>query len=156
MVTIFSSLVLVFFILLAGMTIIPVFFGAPWHPLSDENINRIIKFAGLKPGENFYDLGSGDGRVLIAASRKRFVRGVGVEIDPIKVWFSRYFVITEKTIIENKLANSSIYESKNKAQLLETLNQQMKLTNEEKSLTEEWDKLSSQIDSYNESSILKN
>ena len=65
-------------------------------------------------------------------------------------------VLTSKTIIENKLANSSIYEPKNKDQLLETLNQQIVLTNEEKSLTEEWDKLSSQIESYNKSSILKN
>ena len=65
-------------------------------------------------------------------------------------------VLTLKTIIENKLANASIYEPKNKDQLLETLNQQIELTNEEKSLTEEWDKLSSQIESYNKSSILKN
>lgn len=65
-------------------------------------------------------------------------------------------VLTLKTIIENKLANSSIYEPKNRDQLLETLNQQIELTNEEKSLTEEWDKLSSQIESYNKSSILKN
>ena len=65
-------------------------------------------------------------------------------------------VLTLKTIIENKLANSSIYEPKNKDQLLETLNQQIELTNKEKSLTEEWDKLSSQIESYNKSSILKN
>ena len=71
LVTILSGLVLVFFISLAGMAIIPVFFGAPWHPLSDKNIIRIIKFAGLKPGENFYDLGSGDGRVLIAAAKKK-------------------------------------------------------------------------------------
>ena len=110
MVTIFSSLVLIFFILLAGMAIIPVFFGAPWHPLSDENINRIIKFAGLKPGENFYDLGSGDGRVLIAASRKRFVRGVGVEIDPIKVWFSRYFVITEKLADKVRIHRGNMFD----------------------------------------------
>ena len=65
-------------------------------------------------------------------------------------------VLTLKTIIENKLANASIYEPKNKDQLLETLNQQIELTNKEKSLTEEWDKLSSQIESYNKSSILKN
>ena len=95
-VTVFSTLLLIFFILLAGMTIIPVFFGAPWHPLSDENIDRIIKFAGLRPGEKFYDLGSGDGRVLIAASKKKFVRGVGVEIDPIKVWLSRFFIMAGK------------------------------------------------------------
>jgi cyclopropane fatty-acyl-phospholipid synthase-like methyltransferase len=95
-VTIFSALVLMFFLLIASMSIIPVFFGAPWHPLSDKNIDRIIKFAGLRPGEKFYDLGSGDGRVLIAASKKKNARGVGVEIDPIKVWLSRYFIMTGK------------------------------------------------------------
>jgi len=65
-------------------------------------------------------------------------------------------VLTEKTIIESKLANSDIYEPKNKAQLLETLNEQMALTNQENALTKEWDKLSSQIESYNENSTLKN
>ena len=64
-------------------------------------------------------------------------------------------VLTEKTIVEKKLANSGIYESKNKAQLLEILNQQMKLSNEEKVLTENWDKLSSQIETFNANSILK-
>ena len=94
MITILCVLVLIFFLLLAAMVIIPVFFGAPWHPLSDENIDRIIKFADLQPGETFYDLGSGDGRVLIAATREKCVQGVGVEIDPIKVWLSKYFTIT--------------------------------------------------------------
>ena len=93
MITILCVLVLIFFLLLAAMVIIPVFFGAPWHPLSDENIDRIIKFADLQPGETFYDLGSGDGRVLIAATREKCVQGVGVEIDPIKVWLSKYFTI---------------------------------------------------------------
>jgi hypothetical protein len=64
-------------------------------------------------------------------------------------------VLTEKTIVEKKMAHSGIYESKNKAQLLEILNQQMKLTNEEKALTENWDKLSSQIETFNANSILK-
>jgi ATP-binding cassette subfamily F protein 3 len=65
-------------------------------------------------------------------------------------------VLTEKAILENKLANTDIYESKNKAQLLETLNEQMALTNEENALTKEWDNLSSQIESYSKNSILKN
>ena len=96
MTTIFYVLVLIFFILLAAMVIVPVFFGAPWHPLSDENIHRIIRFADLQPGETLYDLGSGDGRVLIAASSNQCLRGVGVEIDPIKVWLSRYFIMARK------------------------------------------------------------
>ena len=64
--------------------------------------------------------------------------------------------LTEKTTIEKKLANSAIYESKNKAQLLETLNRQTELANEEKVLTEEWDKFSSQIDAYEDSGAPKN
>ena len=64
--------------------------------------------------------------------------------------------LTEKTTIEKKLANSAIYESKNKAQLLETLNRQTELANEEKVLTEEWNKLSSQIDAYEDSGAPKN
>ena len=108
-VTILSALLLIFFILLAGMAIIPVFFGALWHPLSDENIDRIIKFAGFRPGEKLYDLGSGDGRVLIAASKNKFVRGVGVEIDPIKVWLSRYFIMTEKLTSKIKINRGNMY-----------------------------------------------
>ena len=64
--------------------------------------------------------------------------------------------LTEKATIEKKLATSAIYESKNKAQLLETLNRQTELANEEKVLTEEWDKFSSQIDVYEDSGAPKN
>ena len=92
MINIFYTLILLFFLLLASIVIIPVFFGAPWHPLRKNNINKIIKFSNLKPGETFCDLGSGDGRILIAASRNNYVRGIGVEIDPIKVWISRCFI----------------------------------------------------------------
>jgi ATP-binding cassette subfamily F protein 3 len=65
-------------------------------------------------------------------------------------------VLTEKTITENKLANSVIYEPRNKAQLLETLNSQTELANDEKNLTEEWNSLSSQIEEYESSSTPKN
>ena len=64
--------------------------------------------------------------------------------------------LTEKATIEKKLANSAIYESKNKAQLLETLNRQTELANEEKVLTEEWNKFSSEIDAYEDSGAPKN
>jgi ATP-binding cassette subfamily F protein 3 len=65
-------------------------------------------------------------------------------------------VLTEKTIIENKLANSVIYEPRNKAQLLETLSSQTELANDEKNLTEEWNSLSSKIEEYKSSSAPKN
>jgi precorrin-6B methylase 2 len=55
--------------------------GAPWVPTSREVINIMLTMAEIKPGEIVYDLGSGDGRVLIAAARRFDARAVGVEMD---------------------------------------------------------------------------
>jgi len=52
-------------------------------------IREILDFAEIKPGEKIYDLGSGDGRVLIQAARHYGAVGVGLEIDPLKVWVAR-------------------------------------------------------------------
>ncbi|OGW19398.1 MAG: hypothetical protein A3K09_03385, partial [Nitrospinae bacterium RIFCSPLOWO2_12_FULL_47_7] len=87
--TSFLILILLLTLLLAWVVIIPVFFGAPWHPASSRAIRRILDFCETKPGETIYDLGSGDGRVLITAAREYGLVGVGIEIDPLKAWISR-------------------------------------------------------------------
>jgi protein-L-isoaspartate O-methyltransferase len=45
-------------------------------------MDRMLELANLKPGETLYDLGCGDGRILIAAVQKYKVKAVGVEISP--------------------------------------------------------------------------
>ena len=45
-------------------------------------VDRMLELAHLKPGETLYDLGCGDGRILIAAAEKYKVKAVGVEISP--------------------------------------------------------------------------
>lgn len=45
-------------------------------------VNEILRLANVTTDDVVYDLGSGDGRILIAAARDRGARGVGVEIDP--------------------------------------------------------------------------
>ncbi|VAX32663.1 hypothetical protein MNBD_NITROSPINAE05-1141 [hydrothermal vent metagenome] len=87
--TALSILVLVFFILLFGVVVLPAFFGSPWHPLLPGTIREILDFAEIQPGEKIYDLGSGDGRVLIQAAQHYGAFGVGLEIDPLKVWVAR-------------------------------------------------------------------
>ena len=76
-------------LILAAMVVLPVFFGAPWHPLMPGTIRRILRFAEVRPGETFCDLGCGEGRVLIAAAKEFSARGIGVEIDPLKVLLAR-------------------------------------------------------------------
>lgn len=45
-------------------------------------VNEMLRLANVTARDVIYDLGSGDGRILIAAARDRGARGVGLEIDP--------------------------------------------------------------------------
>jgi SAM-dependent methyltransferase len=45
-------------------------------------VNEMLRLANVTAGDVVYDLGSGDGRIVIAAARDRGARGVGFEIDP--------------------------------------------------------------------------
>ncbi|MBI4528196.1 MAG: class I SAM-dependent methyltransferase [Deltaproteobacteria bacterium] len=55
---------------------------APFVPTPHEVVDRMLELAALRKGDLLYDLGSGDGRIVIAAARKYGVRAVGFEIDP--------------------------------------------------------------------------
>ena len=48
-------------------------------------VNEMLRLADVTATDVVYDLGSGDGRILIAAARDRGARGVGLEIDPVLV-----------------------------------------------------------------------
>lgn len=54
---------------------------APYVPSPLQVVERMLELAKLKPGERLYDLGSGDGRVVIAAAQKYDVKAVGVELS---------------------------------------------------------------------------
>jgi tRNA A58 N-methylase Trm61 len=45
-------------------------------------VRTMLEVAGVKPGDVVYDLGSGDGRIVITAAREFGARGVGIEIHP--------------------------------------------------------------------------
>jgi cyclopropane fatty-acyl-phospholipid synthase-like methyltransferase len=49
----------------------------------------MLKLAGVKADDVVYDLGSGDGRIVILAAQKYGARGVGIELDPRLVETSR-------------------------------------------------------------------
>jgi predicted O-methyltransferase YrrM len=55
---------------------------APYVASPIHVIDRMLELANIKPGETVFDLGSGDGRVLIAAVEKYKAKAVGVEISP--------------------------------------------------------------------------
>ena len=55
---------------------------APFDPTPQEVVERMLLLANVKSGDVLYDLGAGDGRVVIAAAKKYGIRAVGFEIDP--------------------------------------------------------------------------
>jgi len=60
----------------------------PYVPSPDYVVDKMIELAGVKKGDVVYDLGSGDGRIVIAAAKKG-ATAVGFEIDPDLVAESR-------------------------------------------------------------------
>src|SRR6187399_2932383 len=53
----------------------------PFVPTPVEVIDKMLELAQVKKGDVVYDLGSGDGRIVIRAAQKYGVRAVGIEMD---------------------------------------------------------------------------
>ena len=58
----------------------PISLGV-YQPTPMPVVEAMLQLAGVQPGEVVFDLGSGDGRIVIMAAEKFGARGVGVEID---------------------------------------------------------------------------
>ncbi len=62
---------------------------APYVSSPQPLVSKMLEMAGLKQGETLYDLGCGDGRILIAAARDFSARAVGVELSAVLARRSR-------------------------------------------------------------------
>ncbi len=65
--------------------------GSPYVPSKNKEIEYILSQAKLKPGKILYDLGCGDGRVIRLASSLYRVKGVGVDVNPLLLWWARFW-----------------------------------------------------------------
>ena len=54
-------------------------------PTPHEVVDDMLRLANVKKGDVLYDLGSGDGRIPIAAAKKYGIRAVGIDIDPERI-----------------------------------------------------------------------
>jgi SAM-dependent methyltransferase len=61
----------------------------PYVPTPQAVVDRMLELAQVKPGDTVIDLGSGDGRIVIAAAQKFGARGLGIELDARLVEASR-------------------------------------------------------------------
>jgi len=54
---------------------------APYYPTPESIVQKMLQLGGLKAGEKMFDLGSGDGRIVIMAAEKFHANATGVELD---------------------------------------------------------------------------
>jgi SAM-dependent methyltransferase len=54
-------------------------------PTLPKVVDKMLEMAEVKKGDVVYDLGCGDGRILVAAAKKYGVKGFGFDIDPVRV-----------------------------------------------------------------------
>lgn len=62
---------------------------APFVPTPQEVVDRMLELAQVHQGDLLYDLGSGDGRIVITAAKRYGARAVGFEIDHALVTYSQ-------------------------------------------------------------------
>ena len=63
----------------------PVKKDVPYVPTPQEVVDKMIEMAEIKEGDIVYDLGCGDGRMIVTAAKKHGARGIGVDIDPQRI-----------------------------------------------------------------------
>jgi len=64
-------------------------FGAPWLPTPKKRVRSMLEFAEVNSEDTLYDLGSGDGRIIVMAGKEFGATAIGIELDPIRLLWSR-------------------------------------------------------------------
>jgi ribosomal protein L11 methylase PrmA len=82
----------------------------PYVPTPPEVVQVMLEMAGVKAGDVVYDLGCGDGRIVIAAVKIKGVRGVCVDIDPERIHESRQNAQTEQVARRIKFVQGDLFQ----------------------------------------------
>jgi ubiquinone/menaquinone biosynthesis C-methylase UbiE len=77
-------------------------------PTPKDIVRRMLQLASLRRGETLFDLGAGDGRIIIEAVRRFGARAVGVEIDPERI--SRVRERLNATTTQAELIQASLFD----------------------------------------------
>ncbi len=91
--TILLFAILGLLILVFGSAALGSFKAAPWVPTFQRDVRRMLELADLQRGETLIDLGSGDGRFVIAAARDFGARAIGYELSLLPYLVSQLRVV---------------------------------------------------------------
>lgn len=80
--------------------------GAPYVPTKKKELINFLREAGIKKGQVFLELGCGDGRVVRTAAKEYGAKGIGIDINPLLIYWARFLAKLQKIQnIELKVEN---------------------------------------------------
>ena len=82
-----------------------------WVPTEDSMLGPMFELARVTSADKLYDLGSGDGKIVIAAAKRFGATGVGIEFDPDLVEHARCLAIAEGVADRVMFVQGDIFES---------------------------------------------
>jgi ribosomal protein L11 methylase PrmA len=63
----------------------PIYINAPYVPTPESVVRAMLKLAGVNKNDVVYDLGCGDGRIVIFAAKEYGARGTGIDLNPKRI-----------------------------------------------------------------------
>jgi len=83
----------------------------PYVPTHEKIVAEMLKVANVGKKDVLYDLGSGDGRIVITAAKRFGTRGVGVDIDPVRVKEARENAVKAGVTDKVKFLQQDLFET---------------------------------------------
>ena len=91
------ALILFLFLAMFCIVIVWIFWssiiGAGFQPTDRERVRKMLEIAEVNSNDVVYDLGSGDGRIVINAAKRYNAQAIGMEADPLRVFWSRITIM---------------------------------------------------------------
>ena len=88
-----------------------IFYDVPYVPTPKPIVRQMLNMSELKPGELLYDLGSGDGRILIMAAREFGAKCVGIELNVFRYALSNWRIKRMGLDDQIKVIRNSFFEA---------------------------------------------
>ncbi len=82
---------------------------APYYPLEADTAFRVLDLVKPTPKDIIYDLGSGDGRNLIAAALKYGAKTRGIEINQLRYWYSSIWIFLLRLHHHIKIIKNDVF-----------------------------------------------
>jgi len=83
--------------------------GAPWVPTPKKRVKSMLEFAGVNCEDILYDLGSGDGRIIIIAAKEFGAKSIGIEVDPLRLWWSKLSIRRHRLQQKTKVIRANFF-----------------------------------------------